>query len=57
MTLKSPRPRRIAERERIDRELLELFGDNALPRRGRPRKDRPHEAQAQGQTAEPVGGE
>jgi hypothetical protein len=34
----------IIERERIDRELLELFGEAALPKRGRPRKDRGHEA-------------
>jgi hypothetical protein len=30
----------IAERERIDRELLDLFGETGLPRRGRPRKYR-----------------
>jgi hypothetical protein len=29
----------ISERERIDRELAEIFGDATPTRRGRPRKD------------------
>jgi len=33
------------QRERIDRELLELFGETVLPKRGRPRKDRSQELQ------------
>ena len=48
----------IAERERIDRELLELFGETALPRRGRPRKDRTvgtSETQALSLTEPPAG--
>jgi hypothetical protein len=45
----------IAERERIDCELRELFGETALPRRGRPPKDRTSEAQASALTEPPAG--
>jgi hypothetical protein len=45
----------IAERERIDRELLDLFGDTAQPRRGRPRKDRTADTQVPALTEPPTG--
>ena len=47
----------IAERERIDHELLALFGETELPRRGRPRKDRSHEVSKDNGPAEGPAGQ